>query len=179
MPLNAIVVGVFLVGSILVVLVRLLLQHQLTLELRERGLHARGEVVSVRTSWMNGKQRIVEYVFHLEDGSEVRGKYSVSSATLFSSTPSEGDPLEVHYLPDNPHRHQRVGTEVGLLGAATGVIGMAVFLVLLVLMLMSAPTKKAPAPRGPTPAGRLRNYDEPSPGTRPLPPGEKRQLGAY
>ncbi|RKG71055.1 DUF3592 domain-containing protein [Corallococcus sp. CA054B] len=179
MPLNAIVVGVFLVGSVLVVLVRLLLQHQLTLELRERGLHARGEVVSVRTSWMNGRQRIVEYVFYLEDGAEVRGKYSENSSSLFSSAPSEGDPLEVHYLPDNPYRHQRVGTEVGLLGAATGVIGMAVLLVLLVLMLMSAPRKKAPAPRGPTPAGTLRNYDETPSRTRPHPSGEKRQLGAY
>lgn len=42
MPMNAVLLVVFLIGAPLVMMVRLLLQHQLTLELREQGLHARG-----------------------------------------------------------------------------------------------------------------------------------------
>ena len=34
---------------------------------------------------------------------------------------------------------------------------------LAIIVMMNAPSKKAPAPHGPTPSGRLRTYDEPPP----------------
>ncbi|RKG93104.1 DUF3592 domain-containing protein [Corallococcus carmarthensis] len=179
MPMNAVLMVVFLVGAPLVMMVRLLLQHQLTLELREQGLHARGEVVRIRRSWTNGKHRIVEYVFPQPDGSEIRGEYKEHRNGLLSQRASEGDSLEVLYLPDNPHRHQRVGAEVGLFAVLTGVFGLVVFMSLAIIVMMNAPSKKAPAPRGPTPAGRLRTYDEPPPRGKPLPTGQQRQSGAY
>ncbi|RKG86513.1 DUF3592 domain-containing protein [Corallococcus sp. CA049B] len=166
MPMNAVLLVVFLIGAPLVTMVRLLLQHQLTLALREQGLHARGEVVRVRTSWMTGKYRIVEYVFHLPDGSEVRGEYKEHRRGLLSQPSSEGDPIEVHYLPDNPHRHQRVGAEVGLLAVLSMVFGLVVFMSLALIVMMNAPLKKAPSPHGATPSGRLRTYDEPPPRTK-------------
>ncbi|MBZ4376054.1 DUF3592 domain-containing protein [Corallococcus sp. AS-1-6] len=173
MPMNAVLLGVLLIGAPLVMMVRLLLQHQLTLELRERGEHARGEAVRVRTSWMNGKYRVVEYVFHLPDGSEVRGEYKEHRRGFAARRASEGDSLEVLYLPDTPHRHQRVDAEVGLFAVLTGVFGLVVFMSLAIIVMMNAPSKKAPAPHRPTPSGRLRTYDEPTPrpksrGTGPL-----------
>ncbi|RKG77445.1 hypothetical protein D7W79_15365 [Corallococcus exercitus] len=179
MPMNAMLMTVLLVGATLVTMVRLLLQHQLTLELREQGLHARGEVISVRRSWLNARHRIVEYVFPLPDGGEIRGEYKEHRNGLLSQRVSEGDSLEFLYLPDNPHRHQRVGAEVGLFTVLTGVFGMVVLMSLAIILLMNAPSKKAPAPRGPTPSRYIRNYDGPSPRAKPPPPGEKRQLGAY
>ncbi|MBN8230495.1 DUF3592 domain-containing protein [Corallococcus macrosporus] len=178
MPLPPLLIAALLVGVPLVVLVQLLLQYQLTRELEEKGLHARGEVVRVRGSWLYGHHRVVEYVFFPQEGGEVRGEYKTHRSGLLSGVPSEGDPLEVLYLPDNPHRHQRVGTEVGLLGAATAVIGVVMFFFVLVFLLTLAPAKKAPEARGTAPSRRLQQY-EGSPRTRPPPSGEKRQLGAY
>ncbi|GMU07540.1 DUF3592 domain-containing protein [Corallococcus caeni] len=177
--MNAMLMGVLVVGAALVTLVRLLLQHQLTLELREQGLHARGEVTHVRRSWLNARHRIVEYVFPLPDGGEIRGEYTEHRNGLLSQRASEGDSLEFLYLPDNPHRHQRVGAEVGLFTVLTGVFGLVVVMALAILLVMNAPSKQAPAPHRPTPAGRLRTYDGPTPRAQPLPPTrEKRQAGA-
>ena len=169
MPMPPLLIAVLLVGAPLVMMVRMLLQHQLTLELREQGLHARGEVVRIRRSWLNGKHRIVEYVFPLPDGSEIRGEYKEHRNGLLSRRVSEGDSLEFFYLPDNPHRHQRVGAEVGLLMVLTGVFGMVVFMSLAIILMMNAPSKQTPAPRGSTPTstGRLRTYDEPPPRSKP------------
>ncbi|RKH97628.1 DUF3592 domain-containing protein [Corallococcus sp. AB004] len=163
MPMNAVLIVVFIIGAPLVMMVRLLIQHQLTLELREQGLHARGEVVRSRRSWLNARHRIVEYVFPLPDGGEIHGEYKEHRSGFGSQRASEGDSLEVLYHPDNPHRHQRVGTEVGLFAVLTGVFGLVVFMSLAIIVMMNAPSKKAPAPRGSTPSGRLRTYDEPPP----------------
>ncbi|MBZ4333942.1 hypothetical protein [Corallococcus sp. AS-1-12] len=73
MPMNAVLLGVLLIGAPLVMMVRLLLQDQLTLELRERGEHARGEAVRVRTSWMNRKYRVVESAGRLGGPRQVQG----------------------------------------------------------------------------------------------------------
>ncbi|RKH53758.1 DUF3592 domain-containing protein, partial [Corallococcus aberystwythensis] len=179
MPMPPMLIAALLVGAPLVMMVQMLLRHQLTLELREHGLHARGEVVRIRTSWLNGKYRIVEYVFPLPDGSEVRGEYKEHRNGLWRQRASEGDTLEVLYLPDNPHRHQRMGTEIGLLGVVTGVFGLVVFMSLAIILMMNAPSKKDPAPHGPTPSSRIRNYDGPTPRSKPRTTGQPQQLGEY
>ncbi|MBN8230494.1 hypothetical protein JYK02_23560 [Corallococcus macrosporus] len=172
-PVRLFVVVVFLL-MIVGVLVVLLLQHELTLKLREEGLLARGEVVEVtEEEWDSSTYFIVKYVLHLQDGSELRGSYTRNKAP-----PVVGEPVEALYLAHNPRRYQLVGTEVGLLGTLMGVMVITVVLVLLVI-LMLAPANQAPAPRKPTPSRLLRNLDEPSPPTRPPPPWEKRQLGEY
>ncbi|MHA7634695.1 hypothetical protein [Corallococcus sp. M7] len=161
MPLNAVLMLVLLIGTPLVMMVRLWRQHQLTEELEEKGVHAWAEVVGTRTNWLNTKYRIVEYVFPLPDGSLVHGEFKQSRGGFWSRGTAEGEQIELHYLPDNPHRHQRVGTEVGLLAVLSLGLATVVFLCLAVTLVMNAPSKKAPAPHGPTPSGRLRNYDEP------------------
>ncbi|NNC08927.1 DUF3592 domain-containing protein [Corallococcus exiguus] len=163
----------FFIGVPLMLMVRLLIEHQLTLELREQGVHARAEVVRIRRSWLNAGNRIVEYVFHLPDGSEIHGEYDEHRRRLLSRRTSEGDSLEVLYHPGNPHRHQRVGTEVGLFYVLTWVFSLMVFMSLAIIAMMNAPSKKAPAPHGSTPSGRLRTYDEPPP------PRERRLRGEY
>lgn len=180
MPMNAMLMVVLLVGAPLWMLARMLLQRRLTVRLREEGLHAYGEVVSVRRSLLDWKYNIVEYAFPLPEGGEIHGEYRERRRGLFGGSQSSvGDALEVRYLPDNPHRHQRVGTELGPLMVLSGLLGAGVFLLLAVIVLMNAPSKKAPAPRGSTPAGKLRNHEAPQPHGKPLPSGEKRPRGAY
>ncbi|WP_223639818.1 DUF3592 domain-containing protein [Corallococcus sp. EGB] len=171
LPMNAMLLVVFFVGAPLWLLARMLLQYRLTVKLREEGLHAYGEVVSVRRSLLDWKDNIVEYVFPLPEGGEIQGEYRERRWGLFGGRQSSvGDALEVHYLPDNPHRHQRVGTEPGPLMVVSSLFGAGVFLVLAAIVVMNAPVKKAPAPRGgPTPAGRLRNPDAPRTHGKPIP----------
>ncbi|AFE07726.1 hypothetical protein COCOR_07760 [Corallococcus coralloides DSM 2259] len=163
MPLNAVLILVLLIGTPLVMMVQLWRQHQLTVELEEKGVHAWAEVVGTRTSWLNAKYRIVEYVFPLPDGSLVHGEFKQSRGGFWSRGTVEGEQIELHYLPDNPHRHQRVGTEVGLLAVLSLGFGTVVFMSLAIIVMMNAPSKKAPAPHGSTPSSRLRTYDEPPP----------------
>ncbi|MBN9681761.1 MULTISPECIES: DUF3592 domain-containing protein [unclassified Corallococcus] len=165
MPFDAIVILVLLIGAPLVMMVQLWRQYQLTVELEEKGAHAWAEVVGTRTNWLNTRYRIIEYVFPLPDGSRVHGEFKQSRGFLSQGT-VEGEQIEVRYLPDNPHRHQRVGTEVGLLAVLSLALAAVVFTSLTIIVMMNAPAKKAPAPRGPTPSGRLRNYDEPPPRTK-------------
>ncbi|RKI52249.1 DUF3592 domain-containing protein [Corallococcus sp. AB049A] len=178
MPLNAILILMFFIGVPLVMMVQMWRQYQFTQRLQEHGLHARGKVLRVRTSWLNSKYRIVEYVFFLPDGSEIAGEYKEQRSLFRSHGSSAGDLLEVLYLPDNPHLHQRVGAEMGLLATLTGIFGMVVFTALAIIFILNAPAKQAPQTRGPPPSNKLRNYDEAShsrpPATRP-----QRQLGAY
>lgn len=174
LPMKAMLLVVLLVGATLWMLVRMLLQYRLTVKLREEGLRAYGEVVAVRRSLWDWKYNIVEYVFPLPEGGEIQGEYRERRGLFGGSKTSVGDALEVRYLPDDPHRHQRVGTELGPLMVVTGLFGAGVFLTLAVIVLVNAPSKKALAPHGPTPAGKVRSYDR-----KPLPAREKHPLGDY
>ncbi|WP_148712939.1 DUF3592 domain-containing protein, partial [Corallococcus sp. AB030] len=95
-------------------MVQLLLSHELTLKLRAEGLHAHGTVTRAysASSGDSGTSDVVEYVFHLPDGEEIRGRYEDSRSS--HRLPDKGDPVEVLYLANNPERHQCVGQEVGL-----------------------------------------------------------------
>ncbi|RYZ39613.1 MAG: DUF3592 domain-containing protein [Myxococcaceae bacterium] len=158
---------VLAVGVPLVMVVLLLNAHHLTLKLRQEGLHAWGEVVSVRRSWMNARHRIVEYVFTLPDGSEIRSEYKQQANIFRGRGASEGDPLEVLYLPDNPHRHQRVGAEVGLAKALFGLGGLVLFMIMAVFLVMSGPTRKTPHRSGATPSRTLLEYKPWAPAKAP------------
>jgi hypothetical protein len=89
-------------------MVHLLLQHELTLKLQAEGLRAHGTVVHVDKD----TGAVVEYVFHLPDGEEIRSHFKESDTRGW--IPREGDPVEVRYLAHNPNRNQCVGLEVGL-----------------------------------------------------------------
>ena len=162
---------IMLVASVIIALmclVNLLLQHELTLKLREEGLHAHGEVVQVDDHCdSDGDSFEVKYVLHLQDGSELRGSYTVEKAP-----PVVGDTVEALYLSHNPRRYQLVGREVGLTRVVVNLAGLGVFMSIAVYLLMSNLHQEAPKPhRSPTPSW-LRSYNEtenPTPrGTSPV-----------
>ncbi|WP_217279614.1 DUF3592 domain-containing protein, partial [Corallococcus exiguus] len=151
-------------GACLFTMVRVLRQHRLTRELRARGLRAPGEVVNLRTDFLSNSV-VMEYVFHLPDGSEHHEALRLSRRPL-RSHPSVGDPLEVTYLPDDPRQHQRAGAEVGLLTlVATMVVLVLVMVVggyIVYQMMMPHPTQgHARAPLEPVTSQGLRQTGEP------------------
>ncbi|RKG93318.1 DUF3592 domain-containing protein [Corallococcus terminator] len=158
---------VFAVGILLVFLVQLLVAHQLTLKLREEGLHARGEVVRVRKSFLDSKHRIVEYVFHLPDGSEIRDEYRERPGGFRFQRASEGDSLEVLYLPDTPLQHQRMGTEVGLGKALFGLGILVLLMITVVLAAMSGSGQTTPERPTPTPSRQIQQYQPSKPSRAP------------
>ncbi|CAM4134115.1 DUF3592 domain-containing protein [Corallococcus exiguus] len=163
--MDPMMVVIFVVG-LFGVLVWLLLQRDLTLKLREEGLHAHGEVVHV--GWDSDRENlIVKYVLHLQDGSDHHDQYTLQNARQ-KVPPAVGDAVEAFYLPHKPSRHQRVGTEVGLsrLLFRMGAL-VLLMVVLLVLGLINARQKDS------TPSPTLRTYEA------PLPAGGKRQRDAY
>ncbi|MBN8472631.1 hypothetical protein JYJ95_39530 [Corallococcus exiguus] len=166
-PTDAVVMMVILVPVLFGMLVWLLLQRDLTLKLREEGLHAHGEVVHV--GWDSDHEILfVKYVLHLQDGSDHHDQYTVQNARQKKVHPAVGDAVEAIYLPHKPSRHQRVGTEVGMsrLLFRMGAL-VLLMVVLLVLGLINARQKDS------TPSPTLRTYEA------PLPAGEKRHQGAY
>lgn len=55
----------------------------------------------------------------------------------------------------------------------------AVLMSLAIIVMMNAPSKKAPAPHGSTPSGRLGTYDDPAPRGKSRVTGPLNRMDAY
>lgn len=175
-PLQTILAVVALTAAPLGAMVWMVRKHRLSLKLREQGLRALAEVL--RTDWSSDRDYLlVKYVFHLPDGSEVHDEYRHPPPE--KPYPAVGDALEVLYLPDAPHRHQVVGTEIGLTNLVLELVALGAFVVFAVYLAVNHSNPKDPEASGSTPPGRLRTYEEPPSRSKPLPAGEKRQRDAY
>ncbi|CAM4464124.1 hypothetical protein GTZ93_39300 [Corallococcus exiguus] len=149
----------------LALLVQLLIQHELTLKLRDEGLHAYGTVTRAYrdSSGDSGTSDVVEYVFHLPDGEEIRGRYEDSRSS--HRLPEKGDPVEVLYLANNPERHQCVGQEVGLAKTLGWLAFLVIWMGLWGINLMqefqkqeaSSPTRQHHKPASPSKSPPPRN----------------------
>ncbi|RKH72832.1 DUF3592 domain-containing protein [Corallococcus interemptor] len=137
--LNVILFTVFFVLAPLGVMVLLVRQHRLTLALRERGRLARGKVVHIRESWMKRNVFVVEYVFRPPGRPEIRGEYKVHKDRLPSQSVFEGIPVEVRYLPEDPHRHQCSEVEVERHTVMAGIFGLVVLMAVAFARVFYAP----------------------------------------
>ena len=162
------------VGLPLVVLVRLLRKHLLTLSLEKDGLHARGEVLRIEDGDSENLP-VVHYTYRLPDGSVHHDKYR--GALDSSSTLVPGAPLDILYLSEDPRQNQPVGGGVGHWEALFGMLGIVIFMCVSLVLIMNQ-TRQAQAPSSPSPQGELRSFEPQAP-RRPPPSSEARPLGQY
>ncbi|NRD49128.1 DUF3592 domain-containing protein [Corallococcus exiguus] len=105
--------------------------YVLTQKLRARGVLARGKVVRARYESDEGTAYWrVEYVFHPPGAPEVRGDYQHDKKKS-RPNPQVGDTLALHYLPEDPRKHQLVGQEASLV--------LAVMLTCFFMLFLIAP----------------------------------------
>lgn len=167
--LYRLVIEAILLGTCLFTAVRLLRRYRLTRKLRAHGLRALGEVVNRRRNYVMNTV-VVEYVFHLQDGSPFHDEFSQRKRVL-RSHPSVGDALEVLYLPEDPRQNQCAEAEVGMLTLVPMLTVLVFVMVVSVYLMMSNPTRgRGQVPRIPTIPQSWRQTDEP-----PRPPAQQQR----